>query len=821
MSNMANCFVKIFLCSFFIGSSLAADTLYPNESIKVEETIDSADGVFELGFFSPGGSKNLYLCIRYKKASSTIAWLANRDAPLTDASGLLNLSSRGTLQIFDGSSTRIWSTNSSKSLNNPVVQLLNTGNLVIRSDDDRDSKVNLWQSFDYPGNTLVPGMKIGKNLEAGIVWSFNSWKSTDDPSPGNFQVRLDIIGYPQLVLYNGSSILIRIGPWNGARFSGIPSSGPNSIFRDEFAITAEEIYYKYDLIDKSVLIRTTIEPDGRVIRYSSTGQSNTWQATIFLQPDYCDAYARCGPNGICNVNTLCRCLDGFKPRNDHAWSKLNFSEGCVQESQLNCSIRDEFVPRLNMKWPDTRNSSYDLSMNLEDCKKKCLRNCSCAAYAYANNTVNGRGCLFWSGGLIDIRDQEQSGLGFYVRVAGSGSGSSSRSRSRQIALFVLVPIASFLTVILAFYLRNVCKHRKKCQEGEMMEIEIDKGKEDLPLFDFRTIAYATNNFSHGNKLGQGGFGPVYKGILEDGLEVAVKRRSTCSTQGVEEFGNEVSCIAKLQHRNLVRLLGWSTTEEGERLLVYEYMPNKSLDHFIFGDIKQRASLDWHKRYKIINGIAKGLLYLHEDSRLRVIHRDLKASNILLDYNMNPKISDFGMARSFGDGEAEANTARVVGTYGYMAPEYAVEGVFSVKSDVYSFGVLVIEILSGKKSRFFSHPGHNLNLIGHAWTSYNEDRLSELIDVSILKIGDRSEAFRAIQIGLLCVQQYPEDRPNMSSVLMMLTSKGSLPHPKQPGFFIERKFDKEYSSSRKHEEYSSSSMLDSSSSNQTITIVQPR
>lgn len=420
---MAKCFVEIFFfCSFFLVISGAADTLYPNQSIKVGKTIVSADGVFELGFFSPGGSKNRYLSIRYKKASGTIAWVANRDTPLTDVSGMLNLSSQGSLQILDGSNTKIWSTNSSRSLKNPVAQLLNTGNLVIRSDDDPDPRTYLWQSFDYPDNTLIPGMKIGKNLEAGIVWSFNSWKSIDDPSPGNFQVRLDITGYPQLGLYNGSSILIRIGPWNGARFSGIPSSGPNNIFRDEFAITTEEIYYKYDLDDNSVLIRTTIEPDGRVIRYTSTGQTNTWQATIFLQPDYCDAYARCGANGICSVNTLCRCLDGFQPKNAKAWSSLNFSEGCVQKSQLNCSTRDGFVQRLNMKWPDTRNSSYDMSMNLQDCKKKCLENCSCTAYAYVNSTEKGSGCLFWFGGLIDIRDQEQSGLGFYIRVPASGSG---------------------------------------------------------------------------------------------------------------------------------------------------------------------------------------------------------------------------------------------------------------------------------------------------------------------------------------------------------------------------------------------------------------
>lgn len=432
---MAECLIKFFFFfffgfgfgSFFIVCSTAANTLSTNQTLKFGDTIVSDDGVFELGFFTPGSSKNRYLSIRYNKAGGTIAWVAHRDTPLTDASsGMLKLSSQGSLDIFDGSNTKIWSTNSTGSLKNPVARLLNTGNLVITSDDNPDPAFHLWQSFDFPDNTLLPGMKIGSkvgsNLVAGQVWSFHSWKSTDDPSLGSFQVVLDTIGYPQLLLYNNSSVRIRIGPWNGARFSGIPSSGPNNIFRDDFAITAEEIYYKYEIVDKSVLIRTTIEPDGRVIRYSWTAQSNTWQATIFLQPDICDDYAHCGAYGICNVNTLCRCPDGFQPKNSGAWSSLNFSEGCVKMSQLNCSKKDDFVYRPNMKWPDTRNSSYNLNMKLEDCKKNCLQNCSCTAYAYINNTEKGSGCLFWFGGLIDIRDQEQSGLGFYVRAAASGSG---------------------------------------------------------------------------------------------------------------------------------------------------------------------------------------------------------------------------------------------------------------------------------------------------------------------------------------------------------------------------------------------------------------
>ncbi|XP_022733566.1 G-type lectin S-receptor-like serine/threonine-protein kinase SD1-1 isoform X2 [Durio zibethinus] len=313
---------------------------------------------------------------------------------------------------------------------------------------------------------------------------------------------------------------------------------------------------------------------------------------------------------------------------------------------------------------------------------------------------------------------------------------------------------------------------------------VDKEDLELPLFDFVTIASATSNFSNSNKIGEGGFGLVYKGELFRGQEIAVKRLSSNSKQGVEEFKNEVVMIAKLQHRNLVRLLGYCV-ERDERMLIYEFMPNKSLDCFIF-DQSKRMVLTWPKRFEIVMGISRGLLYLHQDSRLRIIHRDLKSSNILLDNELNPKISDFGIAKMFGGDQVEAKTKRVVGTYGYMSPEYAMDGKFSMKSDVFSFGVLLLEIISGKRNRGFNHPDHYHNLLGHAWLLWNNGKALELMDPSLEDSCVEAQVGRCIQVGLLCVQKHPEDRPAVSSVVLMLGNEEvTLPKPKEPGFFTER------------------------------------
>ncbi|XP_010540001.1 PREDICTED: cysteine-rich receptor-like protein kinase 10 [Tarenaya hassleriana] len=299
------------------------------------------------------------------------------------------------------------------------------------------------------------------------------------------------------------------------------------------------------------------------------------------------------------------------------------------------------------------------------------------------------------------------------------------------------------------------------------------------FFDLRELQIATNDFSDQNQLGHGGFGPVYKGLMQNGEEVAVKKLSVNSRQGSREFTNEVKLLLRIQHKNLVSLLG-CCVEGPEKMLVYEYIPNRSLDYFLF-DKNKSGSLNWSSRFRVATGVARGLLYLHEEAPVRIIHRDIKASNILLDKDLNPKISDFGLARLFpGDG-THTNTIRISGTFGYMAPEYALHGLLSVKSDVFSYGVLVLEIISGRKNHDPRLGVEMADLLSYAWKLYQGGKILELVDPMLAGEYNSDEAAMCIVIGLLCCQQIISNRPVMNSVNLMLSSDSfDLPKPGRPG-----------------------------------------
>ncbi|GJZ33351.1 cysteine-rich receptor-like protein kinase 10 [Tanacetum coccineum] len=269
-----------------------------------------------------------------------------------------------------------------------------------------------------------------------------------------------------------------------------------------------------------------------------------------------------------------------------------------------------------------------------------------------------------------------------------------------------------------------------------------------------------------------------KGVLPNGQEVAIKKLSLTSRQGVREFTNEVKLLLKIQHKNLVMLLG-CCVEGPEKMLVYEYLPNKSLDYILFNKEKS-PSLHWTQRFQIIVGVIRGLLYLHEEAPIRIIHRDIKASNILLDEKLNPKISDFGLARLFPGDDTHLNTFRISGTHGYMAPEYAMHGYLSVKADVFSFGILVLEIVSGRKVNERQLGAEKSDLLTYTWNLFQTGKQLELVDGS-LDTCNLSEAAMCIQMGLLCCQAIVADRPDMNALHLMISNESfTLPRPGKPG-----------------------------------------
>ncbi|KAL2336834.1 hypothetical protein Fmac_011280 [Flemingia macrophylla] len=738
------------LCCYGLHAGIAIDTITSSQSVKDPETLSSKNGNITLGFFTPQNSTKRYVGIWWK-SQSIVIWVANRNQPLNDSSGVVTISEDGNLVVMNGLKHVIWSTNVSITSSNTSAQLSDSAKLVLM---ETTTGTILWDSFQQPSDTLLPEMKLKiPSNGTGTQAKLRSWKSPSDPSVGSFS--LSAVQRTTIVegfIWNKTRSYWRSGPWNGSVFTGIqtmPSAYLNGFQVIDDDQGNKELYYRvpstsefviYVLNSQGQFIRTQWDDEKKELKHSWTSEQSD-----------CDIYALCGPFAICNSqkSPTCSCLKGFEPNNQEEWNRQNWTSGCFRRTDLQCervkgqnasvdAKEDEFLKLQMVKIPDFSEGS---TVTPDKCKSQCLGSCSCIAYSHDN----GIGCMSWTENLIDMQQFSGAGLDLYIRVAYT-------EVEHDIPINLVIKIPS--SVVSEF-----------------------SPKLGL-LFDW--IATATNNFHLSNKLGQGGFGPVYKGELQDGQEIAVKRLSRASRQGLEEFMNEVVVISKLQHRNLVRLFG-CCVEGDEKMLIYEYMPNKSLDLFLF-DPSKRKLLDWMKCCNIIEGIARGLLYLHKDSRLRIIHRDLKASNVLLNKDLDPKISDFGLARIFGGNEDEINTNRIVGTYGYMSPEYAMQGLFSEKSDVFSFGVLLLEIVSGKKIISFYDDEHGLSLLGFAWIQWNEDNILSLIDPEIYDPNHHKDIVRCIHIGLLSVQELATERPTMATVISMLNSEVTfLPPPNQPAF----------------------------------------
>ncbi|XP_024028214.1 G-type lectin S-receptor-like serine/threonine-protein kinase At1g61490 [Morus notabilis] len=792
---------------FFSKYCFAIDNITSSQNLSREQTLISQGKTFELGFFSPNNSADhKYVGVWYKGISpQTVVWVANRENPLkaTDSQASFEIGDDGNLRLVDGNQSLLWSTNVHVQSNTSVATLSDKGNLVLYNDGALTGA--LWRSFDNLSDTLLSGSAVGFNVKTGKTYVLTSWKSNSDPSVGNFTVEVSSQFKPVQVFIriNGSSPHWRSGPWARSTFIGIPEMDDS--YQSPFGISDDAdqgtTYFTFNSVSGSSMTQMLISSDG-ILKYMSKEEDSDWNVSWTSQKRSCDIYGICGPFGVCKASEypICRCLKGFVPKSKEEWNKGTWTQGCGRGTDLICEKntsspsstggkKDGFQKVGNLKLPDLY-EYLESADDLDACQTWCLDNCTCRAYAY----VKGIGCLIWLQGLVDIQEFTDEGEDLFLRLAREELAGGQNNKKIIVSLATVSSVVTLVALLIGLH-RWRAKQKRNIEDtmekpfvqtrGDVISSTPFTTKQDpseLPMFDFNRILVATDYFSTGNKLGQGGFGPVYKGKLQDGTEIAVKRLSSSSGQGMEELKNEMILISKLQHRNLVKLLGCCIEKE-ERLLIYEFMLHKSLDNFIF-DSRRRAQLSWTTRFNIINGVARGLVYLHRDSCLRVIHRDLKVSNILLDENMNPKISDFGLARIFEGTLDVANTRRVVGTLGYMSPEYAMGGIFSEKSDVFSFGVLLLEIVSGRKNTSFLYQDQHPSLIAYAWHQWSEGRELEMVDKELEDSYSSSEAMRCIHVGLLCVQDHVTDRLTMPDVIVMISKETDRPQPKQPLFIFQ-------------------------------------
>ncbi|XP_057828329.2 G-type lectin S-receptor-like serine/threonine-protein kinase At2g19130 [Cryptomeria japonica] len=748
------------------------DTLPLGASLAGKETLISKNGAFALGFFSPNGTNNWYIGIWFSQIpEKTVVWVANRETPVLSTPSVLNFSRDGRLRLFDSNGRSIWSSNNSLRASRAV--MMENGNFIMLGAQNGSEIV--WESFRYPGDTLLPGMKMWKGMK------LTSWKNSVDPALGPFSFGMDTSpGRTQFLLLSSSDLYWSTGEWINGQFKNMPYHSFQQKFTglDCKTLSPTQIYCL--LIPSGEIMSRVVMAENGVIGRYFLEDNGGWTLIGFTPRDQCNVYNVCGAYAACNAyarsngystsnsHDACRCLDGFRPRDIRAWdSQQWWSSGCVRRRRLQCSASngttDGFREVKSTYLADNQAVSFTTTQTLQGCRLECLGNCSCMAFLVTNSTIPI--CRMWFGDLLNVRETSD-GQTVFIRVAASELEDRSESKwgrsHKSIMLRVFLPVtAGALALAFALLLAWIIlrKRQKKAPEEEENGVPTS-----LKMFTFTELRFATKNFKH--KLGRGAFGSVFKGTLPDNTHVAVKKLER-SAQAEKQFRAEICTIGNIQHVNLVMLRGFCA-EGSRRLLVYEYMPNGSLNSLLFRNNEGGGKvLDWKTRFGIALGTARGLVYLHQECRDRIIHCDIKPENILLDGDLCPKIADFGLAKLVvRDFSRVLTTTR--GTRGYLAPEWISGLPITPKADVYSFGMTLLEIISGrrnvdltvqKSSTYYFPPW--------AATQVHKGNLMAVVDERISQETDGEQVRRAVMTSMLCIQEDENARPSMAQVVQLL------------------------------------------------------
>lgn len=662
------------------------------------------------------------------------------------------------------------------------LRMLEQGDLVLLSSDGRI----VWRSFDFPTDTWLPGMNLTAEQR------LTSWKSSIDPAPGRYSLRLNPPDYGEIALFYSNDSLGDVmslytywttGDWNGNAFAGVPQMTIPYIYRfefvDPFTPMATFGYTEVPLERglKPPLTRFVLDHTGQLKQFTWSQQIDGWNMFWSQPENVCTVYGLCGNLGFCKGEPLspCECLSGFRPMDRLSWAKEDFSEGCSREGDETCGGNDVFEEVGAVSYDRTTVVSFGGSRS--ECESACLRNCSCIGlYHNADNNL----CKNLFGSLLNLRNLTSDTTirdKLYLRVQTSVvAGKKNNNKKTNFLIGMICGVIAILSIgaINLYVMRRRKVRRRKVDEDGVFQVT------NLRVFSYKELHSATKGFSV--KLGHGGFGAVFQGLLSDSSAVAVKRLERPGG-GEKEFRAEVCTIGNIQHVNLVRLRGFCS-ENSHRLLVYDFMPNGSLSTYL----RQGShNLSWDVRFRVALGTARGIAYLHEECRSCIIHCDIKPENILLDEDYSAKVSDFGLAKLIGRDFSRV-LATMRGTWGYVAPEWISGVAITSKADVYSYGMTLLELIGGRRNVVGPPPsgGGAEGTVAESWF-FPPWAARQIIDGNIAavvdeRLGSEYDVAEAARIGLVavwCIQDDESTRPTMGMVVKMLEGVVEVTIPPPP------------------------------------------
>ncbi|KAK1651704.1 hypothetical protein QYE76_069509 [Lolium multiflorum] len=754
----------------------------------------SPNGAFACGFYKV--ATNAFTFSIWFSGLSTVAWTANRDAPVNGKGSSLTFHKDGSLVLRDYNDKPVWSTNTSSAAGGAShAELLDTGNLVVMDTNGR----HLWRSFDSPTDTLLPSqpMTRGANLVSASARGLLS--------SGLFTFFFDNDNVLKLIYYGPeTSSLYWPDPYktslqnnrvtyNSTQYGVLDQKG-------KFLASDGLSFEASDLGHDMVMRRLTLDYDGNLRLYSLDASSGSWSFSWMALRQVCEIHGLCGQNSFCTSTPklpYCSCIPGFKMNDPGDWSK-----GCRRKVNLSAkrgggkgATKDFSFVRLDT----TDFYGYDFkiinSVPVFDCRNKCLDSLDCQAFGYKR----GLGSCFLKNFLFNGKMLQSFDNFIYVKVPKTNTTLPSQELASgpahvcKLAETEAYPssqlvqsdtskfkFGSFLSSALTLLVVEVvliiggCCVVYKWEKGP--EITDDVGymiiSSQFRMFSYKELQKATNHFQQ--ELGSGGSGAVYKGVLDDERKVAVKKLNDI-IQGDQEFRSELSVIGRIYHLNLITIWGFCA-EKNHKLLVSEFIENGSLDRILFDHQDFSPVLQWHQRYNIALGVAKGLAYLHHECLEWIVHCDVKPENILLDKDFEPKIADFGLVQLLKRESSTQMLSRVHGTRGYIAPEWALNLPITGKADVYSYGVVLLELVKGiRVSEWVVEGQEEVEMAVRCSTEIikeklaNEDKswLLEFVDYKLHGDFNHSQVIMLLKIAVSCVEEERRNRPSMGHVVQTL------------------------------------------------------